>query len=118
MSCMSGGSLWTYLVGHWLSSARGNSHVAVCGLPHAGSVIVVVKSHVPCCRPVRIIAVGETSVLVSHISWILVIVIASIFCPHPMSVPCFGKVKNLHVTFFSSRPVMTGLYILPLWGMK
>ena len=84
---MSGGSLWTFRVGHWSSSAKSNSHVAVWGSPHAGSVIVVVKSHVPCCRPVSIIAVGETSVLVSYISWILVIEIASIFCPHPMSIP-------------------------------
>jgi hypothetical protein len=86
--------------------------------PHAGSVIVLVKSHVPSWRPVRMIAVDETSVCVSCIACILAIETVSMFRPHPISVPGCGNVKNVHVTFCNSRPVMIGLYILPWQDMK
>ncbi len=94
-----------------------NSYVDVWW-PHAGSVIVLVKSHVPSWRPVRMIAVDETSVCVSCIACILAIETASMFRPHPISVPGCGNVKNVHVTFCNSRPVMIGLYILPWQDMK
>jgi hypothetical protein len=107
----------TTRVGEGSSSGMDNSYVDVWW-PHAGSVIVLVKSHVPSWRPVRMIAVDETSVCVSCITCILAIETASMFRTHPISVPGCGNVKNVHVTFCNSRSVMIGLYILPWQFMK
>jgi hypothetical protein len=80
-----------------------NSYVDVWW-PHAGSVIVLVKSQVPSWRPVRMIVIDETSVCVSCIACILAMETASMFRPLPISVPGCGNVKN--VLLGMCRPVL------------